>query len=157
MVRRSIMAGRFRETALMAKKPGGKRSTKNVLCLPDLDHSKTSVLQSLIVGLATLFSIPVSVIAVAAGVALRESKIAQKNRLIDLVCLPQQFCIRADGSRADTSAPHPPPMKNLRLPKNGIPVTCPACAPPAGELTGNETSQALVRENRADFRNTGHW
>jgi hypothetical protein len=80
MVRRSIMAGRFRETALMAKKPGGKRSTKNVLCLPDLDHSKTSVLQSLIVGLATLFSIPVSVIAVAAGVALRESKIAQKNR-----------------------------------------------------------------------------
>jgi Kef-type K+ transport system membrane component KefB len=33
-----------------------------------------------IIGLATLVSIPVSVIAVAAGVALRESKIAQKNR-----------------------------------------------------------------------------
>jgi hypothetical protein len=33
-----------------------------------------------IVGLAALVSIPVSVIAVAAGVALRESKIAQKNR-----------------------------------------------------------------------------
>jgi hypothetical protein len=32
------------------------------------------------IGLATLVSIPVSVIAVAAGVALRESKIAQKNR-----------------------------------------------------------------------------
>jgi hypothetical protein len=32
------------------------------------------------VGLLTLVSIPVSVIAVAAGVALRESKIAQKNR-----------------------------------------------------------------------------
>jgi hypothetical protein len=34
----------------------------------------------LTVGLATLVSIPVCVIAVAAGVALRESKIAQKNR-----------------------------------------------------------------------------
>jgi ethanolamine transporter EutH len=34
----------------------------------------------LAVGVATLVSIPVSVIAVAAGVALRESKIAQKNR-----------------------------------------------------------------------------
>ena len=34
----------------------------------------------LTVGLATLVSLPVSVIAVAAGVALRESKIAQKNR-----------------------------------------------------------------------------
>jgi hypothetical protein len=33
-----------------------------------------------IIGLATLVSLPVSVIAVAAGVALRESKIAQKNR-----------------------------------------------------------------------------
>ena len=33
-----------------------------------------------IISLATLVSIPVSVIAVAAGVALRESKIAQKNR-----------------------------------------------------------------------------
>jgi hypothetical protein len=33
-----------------------------------------------IIGLATLVSIPVSVIAVATGVALRESKIAQKNR-----------------------------------------------------------------------------
>ena len=32
------------------------------------------------IGLATLVSIPVSVIAVAAGVALRESKTAQKNR-----------------------------------------------------------------------------
>jgi hypothetical protein len=44
----SIMAGRFRETALMPKKRGAKRnSAKNVLCLPDLDHSRTSVLQSL--------------------------------------------------------------------------------------------------------------
>jgi site-specific recombinase XerD len=42
-----IIVGRFRETALMPKKPGGKRSAKNVLRLPDLDHSKTSVLQSL--------------------------------------------------------------------------------------------------------------
>jgi hypothetical protein len=33
-----------------------------------------------LIGLATLVSIPVSVIAVAAGVALRESEIAQKNR-----------------------------------------------------------------------------
>jgi Kef-type K+ transport system membrane component KefB len=33
-----------------------------------------------IIGLATLVSIPVSVIAVGAGVALRELKIAQKNR-----------------------------------------------------------------------------
>jgi hypothetical protein len=42
------MAGRFRETAPMPKKPGAKRgSAKNVLRLPDLDHSKTSVLQSL--------------------------------------------------------------------------------------------------------------
>lgn len=34
----------------------------------------------LTIGLATLVSIPVSVIAVAAGLALREAKIAQKNR-----------------------------------------------------------------------------
>jgi hypothetical protein len=33
-----------------------------------------------VIGLATLVSIPVSVIAVATGVVLRESKIAQKNR-----------------------------------------------------------------------------
>jgi hypothetical protein len=48
IIQRSIMAGRFRETAPMPKKPGAKRgSAKNVLRLPDLDHSKTSVLQSL--------------------------------------------------------------------------------------------------------------
>jgi site-specific recombinase XerD len=42
------MAGRFRETAPMPKKTGVRRgSAKNVLRLPDLDHSKTSVLQSL--------------------------------------------------------------------------------------------------------------
>jgi site-specific recombinase XerD len=38
--------GRFRETAPMPKKPR-RGSPKNVLRLPDLDHSKTSVLQSL--------------------------------------------------------------------------------------------------------------
>jgi site-specific recombinase XerD len=37
----------FQETALMPKKSRGKRSAKDVLRLPDLDHSKTSVLQSL--------------------------------------------------------------------------------------------------------------
>jgi site-specific recombinase XerD len=43
-----IIMGRFRETAPMPKKPRAKRgSPKNVLRLPDLDHSKTSVLQSL--------------------------------------------------------------------------------------------------------------
>ena len=31
----------------MPRKPGGKRPAKHVLRLPDLDHSKTSVLQSL--------------------------------------------------------------------------------------------------------------
>ena len=31
----------------MPKKPGGKRSARTTLRLPDLDHSKTSVLQSL--------------------------------------------------------------------------------------------------------------
>src|ERR1700689_5270423 len=45
---RSIIAGRFRETAPMPKKPTTKRrSARNTLRLPDLDHSKTSVLQSL--------------------------------------------------------------------------------------------------------------
>jgi hypothetical protein len=44
----SIMAERFRETAPMPKKFVTKRrSARNTLCLPDLDHSKTSVLQSL--------------------------------------------------------------------------------------------------------------
>jgi hypothetical protein len=43
-----IIMGRFRESAPMPKKPRAKRgSAKNVLRLPDLDHSKTSVLQSL--------------------------------------------------------------------------------------------------------------
>jgi hypothetical protein len=43
-----IILGRFRETAPMPKKPRAKRgSPKNVLRLPDLDYSKTSVLQSL--------------------------------------------------------------------------------------------------------------
>src|ERR1700734_3799246 len=43
-----IIMGRFRETAPMPKKPRAKRgSPTNVLRLPDLDHSKTSVLQSL--------------------------------------------------------------------------------------------------------------
>src|SRR5271168_881566 len=42
------MAGRFRETAPMPKKSVTKRrSAKNTLRLPDLDHSKNSVLQSL--------------------------------------------------------------------------------------------------------------
>jgi site-specific recombinase XerD len=42
------MAERFRETAPMPKKPISKRrSAKNTLGLPDLDHSKASVLQSL--------------------------------------------------------------------------------------------------------------
>jgi hypothetical protein len=42
-----IIMGRFRETAPMPKKPRAKRgSLKNLLRLPDLDHSKTSVLQS---------------------------------------------------------------------------------------------------------------
>jgi hypothetical protein len=37
----SIMAGRFRETAPMPKKPTAKRrSARNTLRLPDLDHSK---------------------------------------------------------------------------------------------------------------------
>jgi site-specific recombinase XerD len=39
--------GAVQETALMPKKPGGKLSAKNVLRLPDLGHSKASVLQSL--------------------------------------------------------------------------------------------------------------
>jgi hypothetical protein len=43
----SIIAGRFWETAPMPKKSAGKRSAKTTLRLPDLDHSKTSVLQSL--------------------------------------------------------------------------------------------------------------
>jgi site-specific recombinase XerD len=43
----SIIAERFRETALMPKKTGGKRSARTTLRLPDLDHSKTSVLQGL--------------------------------------------------------------------------------------------------------------
>jgi hypothetical protein len=43
-----IIMGRFRETAPMPKKPRAKRgSPKSVLRLPDLDHSKASVLQSL--------------------------------------------------------------------------------------------------------------
>jgi hypothetical protein len=42
------MAGRFRETAPMPQKLAAKRrSAKDVLRLPDLDHSKTSVLQGL--------------------------------------------------------------------------------------------------------------
>jgi integrase len=43
-----IIMGRFRETAPMPEKRKAKRRlVKNVLRLPDLDHSKTSVLQSL--------------------------------------------------------------------------------------------------------------
>src|SRR5580658_2353628 len=43
-----IIMGRSRETAPMPKKPRAKLgSPKNVLRLPDLDHSKASVLQSL--------------------------------------------------------------------------------------------------------------
>src|SRR5277367_1974939 len=42
------MAGRFRETAPMPKKhTTNRRSARSTLRLPDLDHSKTSVLQSL--------------------------------------------------------------------------------------------------------------
>jgi integrase len=44
----SIMARRFRETVPMPKKPTAtRRSGKTTMRLPDLDHSKTSVLQSL--------------------------------------------------------------------------------------------------------------
>jgi hypothetical protein len=39
--------GAVQETAPMPKKPKGKRPVKSMLRLPDLDHSKTSVLQSL--------------------------------------------------------------------------------------------------------------
>jgi hypothetical protein len=42
-----IIAGRFKETALMPRKSCGKRPAKLVLRLPDLDQSKNSVLQSL--------------------------------------------------------------------------------------------------------------
>jgi hypothetical protein len=49
---RLIIVGRLSETAPMLKKRGARRgSPKNVPRLPDLDHSKTAVLQSLGVNL----------------------------------------------------------------------------------------------------------
>jgi hypothetical protein len=41
------MAERFRKTAPMPRKSRGKRPARSVLRLPDVGHSKTSVLQSL--------------------------------------------------------------------------------------------------------------
>ena len=72
------------------------------------------------IGLAAFTSIPVSIIAVVAGLALRESKIVTNNRRLMWCAFLICFAFAPTVVCADASARNKPPqVKNLHFTKNG--------------------------------------
>ncbi len=72
------------------------------------------------IGLATLISIPVSMIAVFAGVALRDSKIATENRRLLWAALLVSFAFAPIVCALTPRPNHPPKVIQSFSPKRGI-------------------------------------